>query len=74
MGERHVYALIVDTTEDSLFVPALLTQIINLIHERRWPEVRSVVMQVDVPMSEDLRRQDPNLTTAEVRLVDNGGV
>ena len=69
---RHVYALIVDCSEESVFVPGLLAQVLDVIHQRDWPEVHSAVIQTDVPLPTDIRRQDPEITVPETRLVDGG--
>ena len=69
---RAVYALIIDCTDESIVIPALLEQVQTVIAERGWPEVRNTVVQTDIPMPDDERRQDHTKTTPETRLVDTG--
>lgn len=69
---RAVYAIIVDCDEESLMVPALLAQVVTVIEERAWPEVRAAVVNAVVPLAGDTARQDPERTTAEITLVFTG--
>jgi hypothetical protein len=69
---RRIYALIVDCTEDSVFVPALLAQVQEVIAQRGWPEVRAHWVSIDEPLAADDRQQDPGRTTPEIRMVDTG--
>lgn len=69
---RRIYALIVDCTEESMFVPALLAQVQEVIGERAWREVRAHWVSIDEPLVDDIRQQDPDRTTPEIRMVDTG--
>jgi hypothetical protein len=69
---RAVYGLVIDCTEESIFVPALLAQIVDVINERAWPEVRAAVVNAVVPLEGDTARQDPARTQPEVTLVFTG--
>jgi hypothetical protein len=69
---RAVYALVVDCTEESEMIPALLAQVVSVIEERGWPEVRAAIVSSVVPLEADAARQDPERTQPEVTLVFTG--